>query len=116
MDADGLCCRLEKALNNQQDTVDSMKIGGTVHQLPPSSAVILSPQTSSTIDYRELYVGKLIGSGEFAGKFLFTFIAIHSLFFPEVYEGTYRKSRVAIKVLKEAASASLFLHEADIMR
>jgi len=34
----------------------------------------------------------------------------------EVYEGTYRKSRVAIKVLKEPTSASLFLHEADIMR
>lgn len=37
-------------------------------------------------------------------------------FSPEVYEGTYRKSRVAVKVLKDAASASLFLHEADIMR
>jgi hypothetical protein len=37
-------------------------------------------------------------------------------FFLEVYEGTYRKARVAIKVLKEPTSASLFLHEADIMR
>jgi hypothetical protein len=36
--------------------------------------------------------------------------------FLEVYEGIYRKARVAIKVLKEPASASLFLHEADIMR
>ena len=111
-----MCCRLEKALNNQQDTVDSMKTGGTVHQLPPSSAVTLSPQTSSTIDYRELYVGKLIGSGEFAGKSLPHPLQYIHHFLPEVYEGTYRKSRVAIKVLKEAASASLFLHEADIMR
>jgi len=59
---------LEKALNNKQDTVDSIKIGGTVQSSPPPSVVIVSPQTSSTIDYRELYVGKLIGSGEFAGK------------------------------------------------
>jgi hypothetical protein len=58
---------LEKALNNKQDTVDSIKIGGTVQSSPPP-VVIVSPQTSSTIDYRELYVGKLIGSGEFAGK------------------------------------------------
>jgi len=36
--------------------------------------------------------------------------------FLEVYEGTYRKARVAIKILKEATSAPLFLHEADIMR
>jgi hypothetical protein len=28
----------------------------------------VSPQTSSTIDYRELQIGKLIGSGEFAGE------------------------------------------------
>jgi hypothetical protein len=26
-----------------------------------------SPQVSSTIDYKELQIGKLIGSGEFAG-------------------------------------------------
>jgi len=97
LDADGLCCRLEKALNNRQDTVDSIKSGGTVQQPPP--VVVVSPQTSSTIDYRELHVGKLIGSGEFA----------------EVYEGTYRKVRVAIKILKESNSAALFLHEADIM-
>jgi hypothetical protein len=38
------------------------------------------------------------------------------LIFVEVYEGTYRKSRVAIKVLKEPNSAALFLREADIMR
>ncbi len=36
--------------------------------------------------------------------------------FVEVYEGIYRKSRVAIKVLKEPNSAALFLREADIMR
>jgi hypothetical protein len=57
---------LEKALNNKQDTVDSIKTGVTVQSPPP--VVIVSPQTSSTIDYRELHVGKLIGSGEFAGK------------------------------------------------
>ncbi|CAF1487373.1 unnamed protein product [Adineta steineri] len=102
LDADGLCCRLEKALNNKQDTVDSIKIGGTVQQQQqqqPLPVVIVSSQISSTIDYRELHVGKLIGSGEFA----------------EVYEGTYRKVRVAIKSLKEPTSAALFLHEADIM-
>jgi len=58
---------LEKALNNKQDTVDSIRTGGTVQQ-QPSPVVLVSPQTSSTIDYRELHVGKLIGSGEFAGK------------------------------------------------
>ncbi|CAF0961771.1 unnamed protein product [Rotaria magnacalcarata] len=99
LDADGLCCRLEKALNNKQDTVDSIKIGGTVQQQQTSPVVVIPSQTSSTIDCRELYLGKLIGSGEFA----------------EVYEGTYRKVRVAIKVLKEATSAALFRHEADIM-
>ena len=34
----------------------------------------------------------------------------------EVYEGIYRKSRVAIKILKEANSTALFLREAEIMR
>jgi len=97
LDADGLCCRLEKALSNKHDTVDSIKTSMNGQQIPP--VVIIAPQTSSTIDYRELHLGKLVGSGEFA----------------EVYEGTYRKSRVAIKVLKEPTSASLFLHEADIM-
>ncbi len=55
-------------MNNKQDTVDSIKIGGTVHHQPPPAVVIVSSQTSSNIDYRELYVGKLIGSGEFAGN------------------------------------------------
>ncbi|CAF4438912.1 unnamed protein product, partial [Adineta steineri] len=32
----------------------------------PLPVVIVSSQISSTIDYRELHVGKLIGSGEFA--------------------------------------------------
>ncbi len=54
-------------MNNTQDTIDSIRIGGTVQQSPPP-VIIISPQTSSTIDYRELHVGKLIGSGEFAGK------------------------------------------------
>lgn len=90
---------MEKALSNKLDTVDSVKMGGSNQQHLPS-VVVIAPQTSSTIDYRELHVGKLIGSGEFA----------------EVYEGTYRKARVAIKVLKEPSSAALFLHEADIMR
>ncbi|CAF5208944.1 unnamed protein product, partial [Rotaria magnacalcarata] len=66
LDADGLCCRLEKALNNKQDTVDSIKIGGTVQQQQTSPVVVIPSQTSSTIDCRELYLGKLIGSGEFA--------------------------------------------------
>ncbi len=57
-------------MNNKQDTVDSIRIGGgTVQQPPP--VVVVSPQTSSTIDYRELHVGKVIGSGEFAGKFYY---------------------------------------------
>ncbi len=56
-------------MNNKQDTVDSIKTGGTVQPPPPPPpVVIVSSQTSSTIDYRELYVGKLIGSGEFAGN------------------------------------------------
>ncbi len=71
---------MEKALNNKQDTVDSIKTGGTVQQPPPPPpppVVIVSPQTSSTIDCRELHVGKLIGSGEFAGKSYLNF-KIHS--------------------------------------
>ncbi|CAF0801007.1 unnamed protein product [Rotaria sordida] len=93
-DADGLCCRLEKSLNNKHDTIVSMKIGKTV-----SPVASVSPEVSSTIYYNELQILKLVGSGEFA----------------EVYEGTYRKSRVAVKMLKEPNSATSFLHEADIM-
>ncbi len=63
MDADGLCCRLEKALSNKQDTIDSSKMQKLV--LPVMTVL---PQTSSTIDYKELQIGKLIGSGEFAGE------------------------------------------------
>jgi hypothetical protein len=59
-------------LNNKQDTVDSIKVGATVQQ-PPPPVVVVSPQASSTIDYKELHVGKLIGSGEFAGKSLSKF-------------------------------------------
>ncbi|CAF5141396.1 unnamed protein product, partial [Rotaria sp. Silwood1] len=33
----------------------------------------------------------------------------------EVYEGIYKKSRVAIKILKESNSVTSFLHEANIM-
>ena len=36
--------------------------------------------------------------------------------FAEVYEGTYRKSHVAIKVSKESNSTAFVLREADIMR
>ncbi|CAF2457774.1 unnamed protein product [Rotaria sp. Silwood2] len=93
-DADGLCCRLEKPLSNKRDTIDSMKI----EKIVPPTVTVLSP-TSSMIDYNELQIGKLVGSGEFA----------------EVYEGTYRKSRVAVKILKEPNSTTNFLHEADIM-
>jgi len=58
---------LEKALSNKHDTVDSIKTSMNGQQIPP--VVIIAPQTSSTIDYRELHLGKLVGSGEFAGKF-----------------------------------------------
>ncbi|UJR23871.1 hypothetical protein I4U23_026843 [Adineta vaga] len=84
-DADGLCCRLEKALSEKYDTVDSIGLQRSV---------------AANIDYEELQIGKLVGSGEFA----------------EVYEGIYRKIRVAIKVLKESNSTELFLREANIMR
>ncbi len=106
-------------MNNKQDTVDSIRTGGTVQPPPPPAVVIVSSQTSSTIDYRELYLGKLVGSGEFAGNEHITktkIILLNFFLLLEVYEGTYRKARVAIKVLKEPTSASLFLHEADIMR
>ena len=114
-------------MNNKHDTVDSIKPGGTVQQQqPPPPVVVVSPQASSTIDYKELHVGKLIGSGEFAGKSLFSLqffiryfiedsVLIYFLYI-EVYEGTCRKARVAIKILKEPNLAALFLHEADIMR
>ena len=59
-------------MNNKQDTVDSIKIEETIlHHAPP--VVLASSPTSSTIDYRELFLGKLIGSGEFAGKLYFFF-------------------------------------------
>jgi hypothetical protein len=48
--------------------------------------------------------------------FLFEYEFSLFLFVVEVYEGIYRKYRVAIKVLKEANSATFFLREADIMR
>ncbi|CAF1176472.1 unnamed protein product [Adineta ricciae] len=83
-DADGLCCRLEKALDERQDAVDSTRLQKSV---------------TANINCKELHIGKLVGSGEFA----------------EVYEGTYRKTRVAIKILKGSNSAELFLHEASIM-
>ncbi|CAF1971725.1 unnamed protein product [Rotaria magnacalcarata] len=94
-DADGLCCRLEKPLSNKRDTIDSVKIEKSVSTTVP----LVLPSNSPIIDYAELYIGKLVGSGEFA----------------EVYEGIYRKSRVAIKILKEPKSTVRFLHEADIM-
>jgi hypothetical protein len=49
-------------LNNKHDTTDSIKIQKTV----PSGAGVL-PQITSIIDYKELQIGKLVGSGEFAG-------------------------------------------------
>lgn len=48
-DADGLCCRLEQALSEKRDSPDSA-----------------APTPS--IDYRELHIGKMVGSGEFAGR------------------------------------------------
>lgn len=77
-DADGLCCRLEKALSNKYDTIDSVKAGDSIRQsspLPP--VVIVSQHPSSTIDYRELQIGKLVGSGEFAGSFQLTLISFY---------------------------------------
>ena len=52
-DADGLCCRLEKALDERQDAVDSTRLQKSV---------------TANIDCQELHIGKLVGSGEFAGK------------------------------------------------
>ncbi|CAF1093407.1 unnamed protein product [Rotaria sp. Silwood1] len=94
LDADGLCCRLEKSVNIKHDNMDSIKIEKTI-----SPVITLSLKAPLVIDYRELQIGKLIGSGEFA----------------EVYEGIYKKSRVAIKILKESNSVTSFLHEANIM-
>jgi hypothetical protein len=37
-------------------------------QKPVSPEMMILPQLSSTIDCRELQIGKLVGSGEFAGK------------------------------------------------
>ncbi|CAF0776350.1 unnamed protein product [Didymodactylos carnosus] len=93
LDADGLCCRLEQAVFNNNRNMNG--VDDLIDSIPPISTLL----PESIIDYRELTVGKTIGSGEFA----------------EVYEGTYRKTRVAIKVLKESNSAALFLREADIM-
>ncbi|CAF0911919.1 unnamed protein product, partial [Didymodactylos carnosus] len=95
LDADGLCCRLEQALCNNSTNMNG--VCDSIDSVPLTSSLL--PPTQSTIEYKDLTIGKIIGSGEFA----------------EVYEGTYRKSRVAIKVLKEPNSAALFLHEADIM-
>jgi len=60
LDADGLCCRLEKGLSTKQDATDSIR---TQKQLPSIA------QISLKIDYKELQIGKLVGSGEFAGWF-----------------------------------------------
>jgi hypothetical protein len=49
-------------LSNKHDVVDSIKIQKTT-----PSVTIVSIQPSLTIDYRELQIGKLVGSGEFAG-------------------------------------------------
>lgn len=98
-DADGLCCRLVKPLNNRYDTVDAMRTGEINRQSSPSNNTF-PPPLSSLIDFKELQIGKVVGTGEFA----------------EVYEGTYRNGRVAIKVLKEPTSYQLFLHEAEIMK
>ena len=50
-------------MSDKHDSIDSVRI-----QKSGSPVVIGSPQVSSTIDYRELKIGKLVGSGEFAGK------------------------------------------------
>ena len=117
-DADGLCCRLVKPLNNRYDTVDAMRTGEINRQSSPSHNTIPSP-LSSLIDFKELQMGKVVGTGEFAGRVLM-FFSMKIIFtmecFSEVYEGTYRNGRVAIKVLKEPTSYQLFLHEAEIMK
>jgi hypothetical protein len=62
---------LEKALSDKHDRIDSVRI-----QKSGSPVVNVSAQVSSTIDYRELQIGKLVGSGEFAGKYI-SFINIY---------------------------------------
>jgi hypothetical protein len=54
---------LEKALSNKQDTPDSIRI-----QKTGPAVMSVTPQLSSVIDYKELQIGKLVGSGEFAGE------------------------------------------------
>jgi len=49
-------------LSNKHDVIDSIKIQKTA---PP--VTITSIQPPITIDYKELQIGKLVGSGEFAG-------------------------------------------------
>ena len=101
-------------MSHKQDKTDSVQV-----QKSTPTVIMATAQFSSTIDYKELQIGKLVGSGEFAGWFN-VFIDINRGFFCliiiEVYEGIYRKSRVAIKILKEANSSALFLREAEIMR
>ena len=78
-----------------------MKTGEINRQTSPMTSTIVIPShVTSQIRFQDLQMGKVVGTGEFA----------------EVYEGIYRNTHVAIKILKEPNSYQLLLHEADIMR
>ena len=86
---------------------DKMQLIRLVCKNPSQRILIVKNYTlESSLDLENLLVKKSLN----------TCSIIDIVLIVEVYEGTYRKTRVAIKILKESNSAELFLHEASIMR